>query len=301
MKLINPTDVTDTMLVSSTAPENDYPEWDPATAYGIGDRCIRASTHRSYESLVGNTNFAPETNLTGIAPKWLDIAPTNQRAMFDNVVGTVTTVAGPLTVVLRPGGVSGVGLLECSGSATNVVLKDAPGGTIVYSRAVSLDATVIDDVVDWFFQPYEQRTQVVLTDLPIQYANPELTITITGSGIVGCGVCKFGSAITIGDTQYGATAGIIDYSVKTKDSFGNYAFREGAYSKKASFKVEIQKKDFNRVYRYLASLRVKPCIYIGVVGAEYEPFTLYGKFNDFLIDVPYSEIYYCSIETEGLI
>ncbi|MDI1278076.1 hypothetical protein [Methylobacter sp.] len=301
MKLINPTEVTDTMLVSSTVPENDYPEWDPFAAYIAGNRYNRISTHRAYECLVDNTNFTPETNLTGTAPKWLDIGPTNQRAMFDNKVGTSTTCLSPLTVVLRPGGVSGIGLLECVGAEAVVVLKDAPSGVIVYARSISLDGTSIDDVYDWFTLPYEQRTQVVLTDLPYQYANPELTITISGSGIVGCGVCKFGPVFKIGDTQYGATAGIIDYSVKTKDSFGNYSFAEGAYSKKASFKVDVAKKDFNRIDRYLASLRVKPCIYIGTESVEYEPLTIYGKYNDFTIDVPYPEINYCSIEIEGLI
>ena len=46
MKLIRPTALTDAMLTSSTAPENDYAVWASGTAYAVGSRVILTSTHR---------------------------------------------------------------------------------------------------------------------------------------------------------------------------------------------------------------------------------------------------------------
>jgi hypothetical protein len=302
MKLIKPTVITDAMFTSSTAPETDFPAWDAATAYVVGNKCIMVSTHRIYECLVANTNFSPDVNLTGSTPKWLDIAPTNKWAMMDNVVGTVTAVASPLTVVLSPGALSGLALIELTGKTATVTLKDAPAGATVYSATVSLDGTIITSFYDWFFTPYEQLDTVVLTDLPWQYFAPQLTVSITStSGNVGCGVFKVGEVIDIGGTEYGATLGIIDYSKKTKDLFGNIKILEGAFSKRSSFKVQTDQANFNRIARVLVSVRAKPVIVIGSEVAGYEPLTIYCFVKDWSIDVAYPETNYCNLEIEGLV
>jgi hypothetical protein len=302
MKLIKPTALTTAMLASSTAPEADYTPWSSVTPYVAGNRCLLASTHRIYECQVAHTNASPEVNLTGLTPKWLDIAPTNRWAMFDNVVGTVTTLASPLTVVLNPGAVSGLALLGLVGRVATATLKNAPGGTPVYTKAVDLDGTVITSFYDWFFGPFVQLTDVVFTDIPLHYVAPELTVSLTAtSGNVVCGVCKVGEAITIGGTEYGATAGIVDYSVKQRDAFGNYAVVERSFSKRNTFKVETDLLDFNRIFKALTSVRAIPCIWIGTEEPFYEPLVTYGFFKDFSIDVAYPTMNLCSLEIEGLI
>lgn len=71
MRLIRPTNLTDAMLTSSTAPETDYPAWSSATAYAVGARVILTATHRRYEALAASTNVTPSTDPT----KWLDLGP----------------------------------------------------------------------------------------------------------------------------------------------------------------------------------------------------------------------------------
>ena len=77
MKLIRPTTLTDAMLSSSTAPENDYAAWGSGTAYAVGARVILTSTHRRYEALAASTGVNPASDPT----KWLDIGPTNRWAL----------------------------------------------------------------------------------------------------------------------------------------------------------------------------------------------------------------------------
>jgi hypothetical protein len=305
MSIIKPVTLTDAMLVSSTAPETDYTAWNAATSYTVGTRVLRSvsGVHKNFENLIAGINATlPELASSGATPRWLDLGANNRWAMFDTKVGTVTTLASPLTVVINPGSITGLALLELTGKQAVITVKDAPAGTTVYSKTVSLDGTIISSFYDWFFEDYAQLTDLTLTDLPGQYANCELTVSITGtSGSVGIGVCHFGKVYAIGSTQYNATVGIISYSSKTVDAFGNTTIIKRANSKRNSLKLVTKKSDFNRIYRLLAALDSVPCVYIGTEAQGYEPLIVYGFYRDFSIDVAYFSTHLCNIEIEGLI
>ena len=300
-KVISPATLTDALLVSSTAPETDYTAYAAGTAYALGNRCILTSTHRIYESLQAS-NVGHTPNLAASSTWWLDIGPTNRWAMFDDVVGTATTLASPLTVVINPGSISGIGLMELVGRTATVTLKSATGGSTVYSKTVSLDGTLIGSFYDWFYQPYMQLTSVVLTDIPFHYTTPELTVTVAAtSGNVACGVCKFGEVIPMGSTLAGATSSIVDYSRKEVDTWGRYSIVQRAYSKRMSLKLITEKTDYARISRALANLRATPAVWIATEAAGYDPLTVYGFYKDFSIDVAYPSLHYCTLEIEGLI
>jgi hypothetical protein len=180
-------------------------------------------------------------------------------------------------------------------------MKDAPGGTVIYDKTLLLDGTMITSFYDWFYAEYEQLTDLVLTDLPIHFVSNELTVSVSGSSTVACGVCHFGGVVEIGDTQYGASVGIVDYSKKTVDAFGNYSITKRAFSKRSDIQVQTLAADFNRIYRALAALRSTPCIYIGTPELGYEPLIVYGFYKDFSIDVAYPSMHLCNLSIEGLI
>ena len=250
MSIIKPTVLTDAMLISSTVPETEYALWNAATSYTVGQRVIRLTTHHVYENLIAGVDAGlPESSITGNTPRWLDIGADNRWAMFDYKVGTVSSIATPLTVVTNPGSISGIGLLGLVGSLATIQVKSQTGGTVVYSKSVNLDGTVITSFYDWFFEPFQQLTDLSLTDLPGQYSNPEVTLSITSkSGTVGCGTYSFGRVYNLGSTQYGATAGIISYSIKTFDAFGNVTIVKRANSKRNSLKIMTAASDFNKIY-----------------------------------------------------
>lgn len=303
MSIIKPTPITDAVLVSSTAPETDQAPWALATPYGIGGLCMSPVTHRIYKSLrATNTGNDPtvDANRAGATPWWLDIGPTNRWAAFDRKVGTATTVVSPLVNVFRPGSASGVAMLELVGRQVDVTYTDAPGGAVVYSKTISLDGSIIESFYDWFFVDYEQLTDFALTDLPAHFPNGQLTISLSSTGTVSCGVQQIGQVIEIGETQYGATVGIIDWSGKEVDEFGNVDVVERGYSKRINMKIITKKSDFNKIYRRLAGLRATPCVYIGVGEAGFEPMISYAFYKDFSIDVAYATEHLCNIEIEGL-
>lgn len=298
MKLIKPTIITDAMLTTAPAEPASGMTWNAGTSYVVDALVERTTTHRRYKRKVaGITATVPESDTTN----WADIGPSNRWAMFDRKVGTITTTTSSLTAVFRPGSISGISLLELVGRQAVVTMKDAPAGTTVYSRTISLDGTIIGSIFDWFFTDYAQLTDFVLVDLPAQFTNCELTVAITATTTVSCGVCAVGQVVDLGSTQYGVTVGIVDFSVKTVDTFGNIDVTQRSYSKRNSLKSITPKSDFNRIFRTLASLRATPCVYIGTEASGYEPMIVYGFYKEFSIDVSYPQHHLCNLEIEGLI
>lgn len=297
MNVIQPTPVTNDVLASSTATET-HAEYNAATTYALGNRVTLASTGKVYECIQApSTGKDPATNDLW----WSIVGPSNRMAMFDNAVGTSTTADADLTVVLRPGGVSGVALLELVGKQVSVVMKDAPGGATIYSKTVVLDGTLIDSFYDWFYTEYAQLTDLVLTGLPVHFVSNELTISITGSSEVACGVCQIGEVFELGRVQRGAAVGITDYSRKAVDEFGNYSITKRAFSKRADVQLVTDAGRFNQIFRTLAALRATPCIYVGSSAQGMEPLIVYGFYRDFSIDVAYPDHHLCNLSIEGLI
>lgn len=298
MIVIAPTPITDSEFTSSTAPEADYAAYAAGTTYAAGARVIRTGTHRIYESLqAGNIGNTPETSPTW----WLDVGPTNRWAMFDNVVGTRTVIASPLTVVIAPGTVDALALLELDGASLTVSMTSVTGGGTVYSRTVILDGSEIGDYYEYFFSPFTQLPSVVLTDLP-PYEDGIITISLTNPSLdVGIGVCAVGLQSDLGGTQYGATVGITDYSLKTTDAFGNTTLTQRSYARRTNVRLWLGKGAINRVHRKLAELRATPCVWVGVTDdTAYDPLTVFGFYKDFQIEVAYPTTALCSLEIEGL-
>lgn len=300
MKVIKPVSITDAILTSSTVAEDDYAEYNPATTYAEGAYCIMASTHRIYKSLQGsNLNHQPDLNLTGLTPYWLDYGPTNRWAMFDNVVGTYTTATDELEIVLEPGRINSVGLLELTAAAVTITLTS--GAETVYSHTASLtDGIPVADWYEYFFNEVEQRTDLVLTDLP-PYTDGVLTVTITGSGTVACGMLVVGLASELGFTQYGCSLGIIDYSVKSTDEFGRTTVVERKYAKTLDATIDLDNAKIESVIKKLAAVRATPCLWVGVDDDFYTQLAVFGFYKDFKIQIPYPTTSTCSLQIEGMI
>lgn len=298
LSIIKPNGLTPAALTSTTAVD-EYPNYVAGTSYNLNARV-------SYLGRIWECVEEPSLGKTPDANPlyWLNYSPSNRWRMFDSAVGTITSAVGELAVVIRPGAVGGIALLELVGGSVSIVMRDAPGGSVIYSKTVVLDGTEVNSFYDWFYAEYSQLGDVVLTDLPIHFVSNELTVTLIATSTIAtvqCGVCHFGSVVTVGQAQYGATVGIIDYSKKSVDAFGNYSIQQRSFSKRADLQVVTEKVDFNRVFRALSTLRSTPCVYVGTEAPGYEPLIVYGFYKDFSIDVAYSQTHLCSLSLEGLI
>jgi len=290
-------------LVSSSVPATDHAAWDAATSYTVGQLVIRATTHRIYENLIAGVDAAlPENATSGITPRWLDIGPTNRWAMFDNMTTTATTDASPVIVSMQPGAINSVAIVGASGVATvNATLTD--GTTEIYNQTKGLDGTVLTDWYQYFFEPYDTSDTVFFDGIP-SYLTGTLTITFTaaGSATPAVGALIMGTLYELGSAEYGASAGIVDYSVKSTDDFGNTTLLQRSFSKKMSVRLFLPTANMRKVHTLLASIRSTPVVLAGPEDTTtYAPLVVYGFYKDFSIDIAYASVVYCNLEIEGMI
>jgi len=300
MKVIKPVTITDAILTSSNVPETDFAVWSAATTYAVDAKCIMTSTHRIYKSLqASNLNKQPDQNLTGLTPYWLDIGPTNRWGMLDSQVGTATAAISPITVIVTPGRVDSLALLQLDAQSVTVTMTS--GGTTVYSNTTNLMyGTPVTDWYGWFFDTIKTATDLILTDLPI-YSDGSITITMTSGSPVSCGMLAVGSQQYLGGTEYGCSLGIVDYSTKEIDEFGNPTLLVRKYVKTLEATLFLDNSEIDRIHQILAGLRATPVLWVGVDYDFYTRLAIYGFYRDFSIQIPYPTASTCSISIEGMI
>lgn len=295
MRYIVPTVIDDTMLLSSSVPETDHPAWAAATAYAVGSRVIRTATHSIYERLVaGTTATPPEAD----AVNWLRVGPTNRWAMLDGAVGTATRATDTITVLIAPGIVRGLALLDLDAETVTVVMT--AGGDEVYRREVSALATqeLPTNAYDYCFGSILRRRLLVLTDLP-PYSEGQITVTLSGAGAIGIGSLVVGPMHELGMLLSTPTVGIIDYSRKVTDDFGAVTIAERGYAKRVSATVLLPTATVDTATARLARIRATPVVWIG--SASFDALVVYGFAKDWSIAIPGLINSTCALEIEGLV
>lgn len=295
MQFIKPVSISDATLISSTIAEIDYSAWASGTTYALGDKVILTSTHRVYESLqAANTNRNPTE---AASTWWLDIGPTNRWAMFDDVVSTQTTANASMTVSIAPGMANGLAIINMSG-VNSIDVTMTVDATVVYSRSIDL-ISAVSDWYGYFFDSIIDRTDYVITDLPL-YASGVIEVVFSGASTMAIGVLAAGVVSDLGLAKYGAKIGITDYSKKDTDDFGNTIIVRRAFSKRFTVDLELSSADVDAIASKLSDARSIPCVWIGANNL-YQSLIVYGFYRDFSVDIAYPAISYCSLDIEGLI
>lgn len=279
LSVLAPVTIVDAMLISSTAPEADYPEYVPATTYGTGARCISIATHRIYESLRENNMGNDPTkinNRAGAAPWWLDAGPTNKLAMFDGEVSTQTIVNSPLTVVVRPGVFNGMYLGKIDAEFLEYVVRDAPGGEVISSYSGDLENSAPGDYYEYFYDRFKPQTDFLASNID-PYSAPEITLTLSStSGLVKCGVLSIGDLRPLGLTQYGAKAKPKSHSYVKLDDFGNSVIKRRKSARDMSASTWLKLSEANSVLDVTTDLLDVPCFWLGTDLPEYGGLRAFG-------------------------
>ena len=297
MKVVSPTPLTTALLGNSSVPENDFAEWDATKVYGLSDRCIKAATHRVYQSAVANNKGADPASATS----WTDQGPTNRWAMFDQVVGTSTSATGTITVTLAPGLAGALAVLDTN--AESIRVQASIGGVTIYDRTqfTSKSGGVIADWYAYFTATIGKLETITFQDLPLAAA-AQITVTITGpdpQGPVRVGTLLVGNTIDLGSTERGATVGMVDFSLKDKDAFGNTKVTPRGWSKQGQLRMQVDTDAVDGLQRSLAALRATPALWLGEEG--FDSLAVYGFFKEWQIDLTLPNISYLSLTVEGLI
>lgn len=297
LRILKPIPVTDSVLTSSSVAEDDYPVWNAATAYTVGDRVIRTATHRIYERVVaGTTATAPENDDIN----WFDYSATNRWKMFDNLVGSQTQKTGGFTVTLTPGTVfNGVALINTRATSVRIKVTHSIDG-VVFDRTITMQAEISKP--DWWtylFEPISERTTALALDVPTYGVNTTVEITLDGVG--ACGHCLVGTMIDVGEfgVMRGATVGIADYSRKNRNEFGEFMVVERDWNKRMQVGLLVPNNHIDGLQVLFANLRTAPTLWVG--SEIYESMAVYGFYRDFSAVIAYQNHSQMSLEIEGLI
>jgi hypothetical protein len=304
--------ITGTGLIYSPVPETDFTAWNAATNYTVGTKVMRAVTggvHSNFQCLIAGVDatlpeLATKKYLT--TPRWLDLGATKKWAMFDRKVGTATTASDSLTVLLKPGRINSLALLQIDAASVTVDLNVA--GQTVYSASMNLTSgNLVGDWYQYFYEPVYQQDALVITDLVDAtlldlpaYGEGVLTVTFSRpGGTVSCGVCVVGLYAEVGKTLYKPTIGIVDYSQKDVDTFGNEDITVRDYSKRMSAQTVVDRAAVDYVARILAQYRSALLVWVGA-GNMYTSMIIYGFYKDWEITIDEYAISTLSIQVEGL-
>ena len=284
--ILVPLTITDAMISSSTAAEPGPGEavWVATDDYSLGAEVILTSTHTVYENLIpGVDAISPDESIRLAVPHWLKKRPTNKWAAFDGSISTQSIVVTPLTYVLLPGLINAIAMYGLDGANYSVSVKDAPGGTVIFSETGELLEPPIDHY-DYYFGRIKPLTKLFVSQL-VPYENPEITITITASaGItVKAGMIALGDLRSIatdatqGGTQYGAKAKPITYSyISAPDIDGHVQIIRRSSSTNLDITVQVPKEDADSALATIQEVLDVPVALIGSDVAYFAGLNVFG-------------------------
>ena len=299
MYILKPIDYTFAQVTANTAlPESDFPAWAAATSYTVGTKVIRATTHRIYQNLIAGVDATLPENAPS---RWLDVGPTNAYAFMDGYSSTITSKLYNLSFTIAPGQrISSIALINVVGETVFITATNN-GAEQIYNKTITMDATQVATVYDWFFEEFEQKPDHVEVDFPEAYNNPVITVTVAGNSTVSIGRLALTKAYEIGEVEYGAGIGIKDYSVTTTDVNNVKTLTKKQNSKLMNFRVVLNQSETNRVNKLLRTLSSVPCVFLGVNAEDYEYTIAHGFYQDFKIILPLPKINYCDLVIEEII
>jgi hypothetical protein len=285
MNIIAPITITDgtagtaNMLgAGTTLPEDSTAAWTSAT-YAVGDLRHVVATHRVYRCAVaGSRTISPELDPTN----WVNVRPTNRWAPFDLYTSTAATGVTSFTYVLLPGYFNALYLAGLTGATYNVSVKDAPGGSVIFSASGFLS----DDPPDWYeylFSPVKTRRALVLREIPPR-PNAELTITISAaaSAAVGLGLCVVGDYRSLfgsgdwGGPLAGATAEPITYSYINTAADGTVTIVKRTAATNLRVNVAMPREEADAVLQTIQGVLDVPVAWITTDKAGYAGLTTFG-------------------------
>jgi hypothetical protein len=289
-------------VVSSNVDEDEAPTWAAGTAYLAGDQVqVLGAYHRLYTAVVNNTGIFPPTNTPAT---WIDNGSTNPWRMFDMTTGAESqtlSTSGANTIVVElsvPAGTNSAALLNITGGRVIIAVRDTNGATVAEYDEYLLGFPPGVGWWDFFFGDRTYKDLVLHTDFSLP-AGGTISVTVEGgTSPAGLGKLIVGSAFDIGCARFGTSAGIIDFSRKERDAFGNNFIVERRYIDKCDYDIMIETEDAYSIKRKLAALRATPAVYIG--SENHLVTVVFGFYRDFSIVLQGPKKSACSLQTEGI-
>lgn len=312
LHMIVPATMTDAVLSSSTVPETDYAAWANATGYVIGDTRIIVSTniHWVIQCIQAHTSALSGANdplvdinrVSGAGVFWLRVSSTNRWKSFDQKINDQTAFNGNIThTLIAPAAAGAVAAFNVTANEVRLTVTNT--ATAAVRTVQTLSAIETGGVVDWwtyFYNPIEYKSEVLFPLVPI-YAGDTVEVRVSGLATNRVGEIAWGRDLDLGRAIFPLNVGIIDYSTKDRDTFGNPYITPRAFASRAEYRTQIRSTDGNRIKRQLAAVRAVPVIFYTHTDDNNFGSMVYGYVKSFDVDEVAPNVAYLSLQVEGLI
>jgi hypothetical protein len=323
MQIIAPSYITDSNLTFCDIPATDSgtSEWDSATSYITGQRVVvnylidgvTPGVHKIYECTwhgTGNVNMYPPDHLNVESSYiwWTRVSATNRWRLFDLIVAPdrATVTANVLPTVWASGEVWEPGTNWAQESYAGMRVDTTPGLidsiAVMNANCTNLSLIMTNAGVEVYREEKISSTVTdyngVFTGLP---AYPTATVSVSvrnSAGDLKIGEIVFGNSRTIGTAKYGVDVGLIDYSQKDVDAYGNFSILERSYSKRISCQFTMAAANHSGILRLLEKYRSVPLVWI--ISDLYSTTITYGFYRDLQVSIPYPTMAEGSVNIEGL-
>jgi hypothetical protein len=306
MKVIRPFDLSDPAVATVTTNlVESNPLWVSGTTYGVNALVYydAVGVHRTYQRIIAGAGTTTPNLDTA---NWADIGPNNKWAMFDNSNSTSSTGTSFLTTIVIPDLFS-TPIPSTSITAVSIAMFGLVCGNVTITW-YALDGVTIAGTSSIGVNCWTDKIagSNIVHAIPL---NPGYTTKITvsvsgsygsGSIVAKCATLVLGELIYIGDTMYNPTIGIVSYSVKQTDSYGNTTFVKRSNSKRMTAKLMLNNAQLSAVQGTLAQLEATPCVWLGTDTSNLSILNVFGFSRDFSFDVAYPTRTLCSLDIEGL-
>lgn len=277
-----------------------YGVWSSGTTYTTGDMVtgVGATAHMLFKSIAGGLNKALPAGAASNSD-WTYVGATTPWKPFDGVVQDQALSNYHIGYCIQGvGRIDAFAAFNMAAAKVRVMVYDPTDGYVLDSTVSLVATSGINTWATYFKEPIKRLVDAALDSLLGYQGAYTIVSFIDPSGVVGLGEVVLGQELQIGDTQYGASVGIQDYSIKQQDGFGNWTIVKRAYSKKQQAEVWCNESDSDQVVQTLATYRATPIVYWG--ADQYKATLVYGFYKDFSLAYTYFKKHVLSVQIEGL-
>jgi len=221
-------------------------------------------------------NLIPNQEVTMVSSNVTDT--TNRDKMFNEYLNEQTEFADLIEVEIEFNNCDRVALMNIDATDVDLELTNDDTSTVVQTKNIDLEMS--DGIyLQWVIEPM------------YIYANATLKITLNNSGSTAkCGKCGIGLSTEIGKIHYMSPLGLVDYSIKDTNEFGQTYLNPGSWAKRIEAKTVIPKSTIDAVFEDLVDVRGSFVFFEGNHDdLNYESLRLFGFVEDWQIalDYPY--------------
>jgi len=286
--------LTDTVLSSSSVPENDFAAFSGASDYALGDRVIRTQTHRIYEALGAITSGG--SNPEDDPLNWLDVGATNRWKPFDYSIAD-QAVGDDMEWVLRPPSFVDRVLFFNAECESVTVFVENGGTTLQNETFLMTDNAAVSTFFEWITTPPEFLNTLAV---PILFSNgAEITVTVNGTD-AKVGQILFGRLEDLGIAVFDTSVTQRDFSTIEPNIFGVRRIVKRASTFDFNFHVRIQPERAPFLFKRIYEGRGDPSAFLGTSNAKYGTIVL-GLVSKFDLDYSDPSLSNYVIRIDGLI